>query len=439
MLIAGKPGEFHDEAIQALIRERARKYHQTYITNDLANAWDVYNSIYNSQSVDRNLKKLLIYRVTNDGKLVTHNQLQHLSALNKNELKAFFNLWSKEKKYKEAEEFLAEKSDFMPLWAKRNEKQKIQFENLSNNTGAKEAKNNNQKFIEPAIKPIVNLDYDVPKAGSTLRAIYGDNVSNITLDEKIARGGEGIIYTISTESGKAEEYLAKVYKKTKLAKNIDHATQIKNKVNYIVGSGFNNRIVKKSKSKLGDKVKFPSHVLINEDNEFVGYLMKKAKGMQLSRFIADGAIESEFKRTYPDVTRLDLVDICINFLKVMESLHSQNILVGDLNTNNILVNLSTNEVYLIDADSYQYANKFPCNVGVEKYTAPEFLKCHTTNYRTKQNELFVVARVLCEILMMVDNLYNSRIAQEPILDMKNGKFRYTFEFMKTTARGMVRG
>ena len=31
--------------------------------------------------------------------------------------------------------------------------------------------------------------------------------------------------------------------------------------------------------------------------------------------------------------------------------------------------------------------------------------------------------------MMVDNPYNSTIAQDPVDDMKNGRFRYTFEFL----------
>lgn len=424
----GQAGEFHDEAIQAKIRERARSYNQIYITNDLANAWDVYNTVYNSRSVDRDLKKLLIYKVTKGGRLVTHDPLKYLCELNQSELKEFFNLWSEQGNYREAESFLAEKSDFVPYWARAKKKQRVQSVALpvADDHGEVPVV---EAFVEPMIRSVINPDYAMPSSGAELHAVQGQKVSTVTLGKKIARGGEGIVYTVETRDGASDEYLAKVYKKTKLCKSMEDATQTMLKINYIVGSGFYKRPVRKGESRLGDKVKFPLYVLVNEDDEFVGYLMKRAKGIQLSRFIADGAVESEFRRLYPGMTKKDLVEICINFLKVMKSLHSQGILVGDLNANNILVDTETNEVYLIDADSYQYDDKFPCNVGVEKYTSPEFLKNHSTNFRTEQNELFVVARILCEILMMVDNPYNSKVAEDPIKDMVNGQFRYTFEFL----------
>ena len=427
MVTVGKPGEFHDEIIQARIRERARAYNQVYITNDLANAWDVYNTVYNSRSVDRDLKKLLIYKITKDGKLVPHDTLKYLCELNQKELKEFFELWSKKGEYREAETFLADRSDFVPFWARQNKKTKVHSEELMKD-GEQNERPAIEEFAEPVIRSIINPDYDMPSTGTKLHAVRGNKVSTITLDKKIARGGEGIIYTVQTKGDTSDEYLAKIYKKTKLCKSMEVATQTMLKINYIVGNGFYKRPVKKGESKLGDHVKFPSYVLVNEDDEFVGYLMRKASGIQLSRFIADGAVESEFKRLYPGVTKKDLVEICINFLNVMKSLHSQKIIVGDLNANNILVDIATNEVYLIDADSYQYDDKFPCNVGVEKYTSPEFLKDHFSKFRTEQNELFVVARILCEILMMVDNPYNSKVAKDPIRDMVNGRFRYTFEF-----------
>lgn len=427
MLTVGSQGEFHDQAIQAKIRARALSYNQVYITNDLANAWDVYNSIMNSQSVDRGLKKLLIYKITKKGELVRHEQLKYLSELNQKQIGEFFALWH-DQKHKEASEYLEELTDYRPYWVKQKRTRTETAKQLEESKPL-EKKSDEDEFAEPIVRSIVNPDYDMPGSGTTLRAVRGDRVVGIKLGKRIARGGEGVVFTVETETGNNDDYLAKVYKKTKLYKSIEGANETMLKINYIVGCGFYKQQMRKSTGTLGDAIKFPLYVLVNDDDEFVGYLMSRAAGIPLARLIADGAVESEFRRLYPDMTKIDLIDICLNFLHAVDELHRRKIIVGDLNANNILVDPASNDVFLIDADSYQYDDKFPCNVGVEKYTSPEFLKKHETKFRTRQNELFVVARILCEVLMMVDNPYNSTIAQDPIDDMVNGRFRYTFEFL----------
>ncbi|WP_168770291.1 hypothetical protein [Adlercreutzia caecimuris] len=427
MVTVGSQGEFHDQAIQAKIRSRALGYNQVYITNDLANAWDVYNSIRNSQSVNRGLKRLLIYRISKKGELVRHEQLKYLSELNQKQIGEFFALWH-ERKHREASEFLEDLTDFRAPATKRKQpsfktaKRLEESEPLDRGTEG-------IAFNEPIVQSIINPDYEMPTTGARLKAIRGDKVVEIELGKRIARGGEGLIYSVKSDAGKDENYLAKVYKKTKLYKSTEGAAETMLKINYIVGSGFSKQPLRNASGDLGQHVRFPLYVLVNEDDEFVGYLMGKADGIPLAKLIADGAVESEFRRLYPNLTKMDLIDICLGFLRAVDELHRKEIIVGDMNANNILVDTQTNEVYLIDADSYQYGDRFPCNVGVEKYTSPEFLKTHDTRFRTKQNELFVVARILCEVLMMVDNPYNSTIAQDPLDDMRNGRFRYTFEFL----------
>lgn len=427
MVTVGDEGEFHDQAIQAKIRARALSFNQVYITNDLANAWDVYNSVINSQSVNRGVKKLLIYRIGKSGELVGHNQLKYLSELNQKEIGEFFELWHAQK-FQEASEYLAQLTDYRPPWLKKKP-HKINSASQLEERHPFERETTEVNFEEPVVRSLVNPDYDMPTAGSKLRAIQGDAVIEVVLKERIARGGEGVIFTVASGSDNDARFLAKIYKKSKLYRSVEAANETMLKINYIVGRGFYKLPMRKMPDYLGEWVKFPLYVLINEDDEFVGYLMSRAAGIPLARLIADGAVESEFKRLYPNVTKIDLVDICINFLKIVDDLHRHNIIIGDLNANNIFVDPNTKEVFLIDADSYQYGDKFSCNVRVEKYTSPEFLREHETKFRSKQNELFVVARILCEVLMMVDNPYNSTIAQDPIDDMVNGRFRYTFEFL----------
>ena len=98
---------------------------------------------------------------------------------------------------------------------------------------------------------------------------------------------------------------------------------------YIVGEGFSNKSMG-SQKKLGRSVKFPLMVLSDEEGNFVGYLMKQGHGIKLSELVADGAIQSEFERKYPRLTKIDLITICLNFLEVVSALHRRKIIVGDL-------------------------------------------------------------------------------------------------------------
>lgn len=297
-------------------------------------------------------------------------------------------------------------------------------------TGGVESPNAVGIDTSPAIEAKINPDFSAPKTGDALTAVQRQKVSKVTLGKRIARGGEGFIFEVVPNSDIGDNCLAKIYKKSKLCKSVENATQTLEKINHIVSNRYDCKGVPgNQKHNIGRFTKFPLYVLMNDDEEFVGYLMKKGRGVQLSNFIAAGAIKSEFRKAYPNVTKTDLIQICINFLQNIRALHERGIIIGDLNSNNILLDTDTRFVTLIDADSYQYGDLYPCNVGVEKYTSPEFLENHGSNFRTEQNELFVEARILCEILLMVDNPYNSKNASgNPVKDMVNGEFRYTFEF-----------
>ena len=102
------------------IRSRALGYNQVYITNDLANAWDVYNTVRNSQSVNRGVKRLLIYRISKKGELVRHEQLKYLSELNQKQISEFFTFWH-DGKFKEASGYLESLTDFRASTTKRKQ------------------------------------------------------------------------------------------------------------------------------------------------------------------------------------------------------------------------------------------------------------------------------------------------------------------------------
>ncbi len=418
----GDSGDFHDNVIQATIRRRILTHNQVYITNDLGSAWDVYSGIRNSRSVDRDLKDLRIYKIKKNA-LVDWDQLEYLNELDQIELDQYFELWG-ERKYSEASNYLKENTSYGRRRSRPNGQMAAAF-----GRALQKADIEFESAVF-AMEVVANRPARLPREGDTLYALCGQDVESIELSEMIARGGEGMVYALAgTEGGR----LAKVYR-NKLHKSAEKAEQTMKKISYIVNRDIARLPGAMVGTRTGDYVKFPTHVLVNESGEFVGYLMEEARGIPLSKFIADGSVKEVFASTYPTMTKLSLIRICENLLLALEGLYEHDILVGDLNANNILVNTETLEVTLIDADSYQYGDAFPCNVGVEKYTSPEFLERRESNFRTLQNELFVVARLLCEILMMVDNPYNSKIATNPVKDMVEGRFRFTFEFFDGESR-----
>lgn len=440
MSVAGSAQDsFHDNVIVSLIKERCLKYSQVYITNDLANAWDVFNVVKNSMSSNRGTKALVILKVSKGG-LHSFEQLELLTELSPKEISDYFEIYAS-KDYERADAYLISKADGKAQkrtnstakprrsqgahGAEAKKQEKHEAANASSHGGPK------SQITFPIHVP---THFKLHKTGDTLTAYDGRTTHSVELGGMIGRGGEGHVYEARVENdGSQSPYLAKLYKKT-VMDDSSLARQTLEKVEYIVSEGFFNKSMG-SRKKLGRSVKFPLMALSDEEGNFVGYLMKQGHGIKLSELIADGAIQSEFERKYPRLTKIDLITICLNFLEVISALHRRKIIVGDLNANNILVDVDTNYVTLLDADSFQYGDRYPCHVGVREYTSPEFFKDHSTGFRTVQNELFVIARILFETLMLVDNPYNSRCsAGDPVVDMLNGTFRYTLDFLEGSRR-----
>src|SRR5690606_10778748 len=124
------------------------------------------------------------------------------------------------------------------------------------------------------------------------------------------------------------------------------------------------------------------------------YAMPRATGKELQATVMRPA---RFKKTYPNWTKADLVDVCISFLEKVAYLHSLNILLGDINPKNIMVD-ANKDVWIIDADSWQLEG-YPCPVGTPMFTAPTVTGDYADALRTEEEELFAVATMLFMILI----------------------------------------
>ena len=239
-----------------------------------------------------------------------------------------------------------------------------------------------------------------PKEGDILISKRGTLVKNIKLYEAISSGGEGTIYATNFVDG-----VAKIYKQGK----IDKAKY--KKIELMI-----------SKNLKCEGVCFPIASLFNKKGEFVGYLMKKAKGEILQKCLLTPQLLIKY---FPDWKKLDVVKLSLTILKKIKYLHDRNIILGDINPNNILV-VSPEEVYFVDTDSYQIEG-YPCPVGTIRFTAPEIQrKRFDTFLRTIGNERFAVATLLFMIMLNGKSPYSLQGGESQIDNIINGDFPYAF-------------
>lgn len=221
----------------------------------------------------------------------------------------------------------------------------------------------------------------------------------IKLENRVADGGEGIIYTTNTP------YVAKIYKKENNTK----------------------RKYKKIKLMLSKEIEcegicYPVAALYNSNKEFVGYLMPMARGKELQKSIF---IKPLFLKNFPNWKKRDTVELCVTILEKIKYLHDRNIIMGDINPANILI-VSPKEVFFVDTDSYQVED-FPCPVGTNNYTAPEIQRKHFSSFlRTMGNENFAVATLLFMIMLPGKPPYSQQGGEDPINNIIKMDFSYPF-------------
>lgn len=249
--------------------------------------------------------------------------------------------------------------------------------------------------------PDTEIVVEIPEEGkSVYTSRDGITVENGTLRliKEISDGGEGIVYETNSPS-----YVAKIYKKGKLTE------QKLKKIQRML-----------SKEIDCDGVCYPVSALFNEQKQFVGYLMPKAKGYELAKSVFQPQL---FGKRFPNWKKRDTVELCVTILQKIKYLHNRNIILGDINPQNILV-VSPKEVYFVDADSYQI-EEFPCPVGTINYTAPELQgKDFGKLLRTLGNENFAVATLLFMIMLPGKSPYAQQGGGSPQENIKLMDFSY---------------
>lgn len=176
----------------------------------------------------------------------------------------------------------------------------------------------------------------------------------------LAEGGEGIIY-------EDKNRLAKVYKP-----HIDLKKKEK-KVMYFLN---------KINSSLPMEVVVPIGTVLDNDHNFVGYLMNRIDGEDFKKLSNKNFVQSN------KITTKDILSMLLKIKSVLDVLHKNNIYVGDLNDQNILFDELFN-IHFIDCDSWS-VDGINCEVAMDLFKDP-FLKQDQFNAETDTYAFAILA------------------------------------------------
>ncbi len=202
-------------------------------------------------------------------------------------------------------------------------------------------------------------------------------------------GGEGqVLKLLSLTNYNSNEFVIKVFHD--LERNVGKENKIKD------------MITLSEKCDIPDTVCWP-FAIVYDNGKFVGYLMKKANGVSLSKFMHGKKTQNEFT-SYCDG---DYVQMCLSIMNTVQKLHLNDILVGDINEDNFMVE-NPQKVFFIDTDSYQFG-KYKCGVGRENYFSPEY---YETEILDENSEGYSIIILIFKILMLGRDPFTSRLKEE---------------------------
>lgn len=226
----------------------------------------------------------------------------------------------------------------------------------------------------------------------------------IILKSRLGGGGEATVYTTNTQ------FVVKIFKP-----EVWTMWRLK-KIEDLVKQQYHKRPQFSS-------VAFPVTVVENTLGEPIGYSMLKGSGTPLELLYSS----TELKEKFPNWTRVELAQLCVTILRVINAVHKEGIIIGDINDRNILVK-DENNVFFVDTDSYQL-NDIPSGVGTPEYTAPELLRAYQSVDYSKflklvTDDYFATATLLFKILMRGNYPYSHLNGGTIVQNMKDMSFAY---------------
>jgi eukaryotic-like serine/threonine-protein kinase len=148
---------------------------------------------------------------------------------------------------------------------------------------------------------------------------------------------------------------------------------------------------------------WPSALVHNADGKAVGYVMRRVgPPEQLPLF----TLFSRRQRVanFPDASWRFLAGVARNLAGLVMQLHRQDLVIGDLSHNNLMVS-AEGFVTLLDCDSIQFRHNgkfFPCATSTMEYAAPE-IQLDINTPRSAAADDFTLAVLVCRLLNVGDH------------------------------------
>jgi DNA-binding helix-hairpin-helix protein with protein kinase domain len=215
--------------------------------------------------------------------------------------------------------------------------------------------------------------------------VYDVNGEAKNLGKRIGKGGEGEVWTLAGR----EDRLVKLYH-PRVLRRLGHDHELQDKLTLMRGM----------KALVDDnRFAWPRMLVFDAQHQWCGYGMRRVLGVSFQTLCQPQLVRERLK----DWDRRMQVTAALNFLEVVRTLHRNDVIIGDINPGNFLVNPSDAGVSAVDCDSYQVRNcgrTFTCPVGIPMYLAPELLDANLqSTERTTEQELFSVAIMLFPALI----------------------------------------
>ena len=257
-------------------------------------------------------------------------------------------------------------------------------------------------------------------------------------EQRLAGGGEGSVFGIQGQP----QFVAKIYKENR------RTSEREQKLCHMIQYRLTPDQLK--------QITWPQDVLYDE-NGFAGYVMPRLDKTDSLVSIYSNGFDNKYDIRY---RVLAAINLCV----ALKTVHEMGQVCGDLNPQNICINLDTTDavngfhVTLVDTDSYHFTadgKTYRCEVGLGDYIAPELQNKMAQGYDlknvplpsyTKETDLFALAVHIFTLLMngchpfacaKENNVKVSDIAQiqetsfrdsvvapQPIENIKNGFFPF---------------
>lgn len=257
-------------------------------------------------------------------------------------------------------------------------------------------------------------------------------------EQRLAGGGEGSVFGIQGQP----QFVAKIYKENR------RTSEREQKLCHMIQYRLTPDQLK--------QITWPQDVLYDE-NGFAGYVMPRLDKTDSLVSIYSNGFDNKYDIRY---RVLAAINLCV----ALKTVHEMGQVCGDLNPQNICINLDTTDavngfhVTLVDTDSYHFTadgKTYRCEVGLGDYIAPELQNKMAQGYDlknvplpsyTKETDLFALAVHIFTLLMngchpfacakennvkvsdiaqiQETSLRDSVVAPQPIENIKNGFFPF---------------